>query len=119
VDTHYVDTVSVMPQIDDVALELKCPCGYENFERVIVSRQAGPIVTDFVACVGCKAVYLARLPKPTPPEARPGRNIGAIGPPPPPRTWADDTSAALQRDAAEAAKEPGRHRLWKGKRKSP
>jgi|KBSMisStandDraft_5_1062788.scaffolds.fasta_scaffold56484_2 hypothetical protein len=41
--------------IDGVALELTCPCGYENFERVVVSRKPhAAVVTDFVACVGCR-----------------------------------------------------------------
>ena len=39
-------------------LELECPCGYENFERVMVRRPGRPDhVSDFVACVSCKAVY--------------------------------------------------------------
>ena len=43
----------------------------------------------------------------TPPK--PG--AGAIGPPPPPRTWSADSAEALKRDAADAAKDyvkPGR-----------
>ena len=37
---------------------LVCQCGAENFERVIVRRPGrDPYVTDFVACVGCKAVF--------------------------------------------------------------
>jgi hypothetical protein len=38
---------------------LVCLCGVENFERVVVSRPlpAGPFVTDFVACVGCRSMY--------------------------------------------------------------
>jgi hypothetical protein len=38
---------------------LVCLCGYEHFERVVVPRliPAGPFVTDFVACVGCHAMY--------------------------------------------------------------
>ena len=41
-------------------LELTCPCGYENFERIVVQRKPHPpIVTDFVACVGCKTMYWA------------------------------------------------------------
>jgi hypothetical protein len=48
--------------MDGVELDLVCPCGYENFERVVVHRRPRPsIVTDFVACVGCKAMYWAPL----------------------------------------------------------
>ena len=37
---------------------LTCQCGSENFERVIVRRNpAAPIVTDFVACVGCRTMF--------------------------------------------------------------
>jgi hypothetical protein len=101
-----------MKPLDGAELELVCPCGYENFERVVVMRGTGAVVTDFVACVGCKAVYFSPLRKPDPAEVRPGHRLGAYGPPPPPRTWADDTSASLKRDAEEAAKDyvkPGRH----------
>ena len=46
--------------MDGAELDLVCPCGYENFERVVVHRRPRPpIVTDFVACVGCKAMYWA------------------------------------------------------------
>ncbi len=46
--------------IDGAELELICLCGYENFQRVIVQRKPNPpIVTDFVACVGCLAMYYA------------------------------------------------------------
>ena len=39
-------------------LGLVCTCGYENFERVVVKRPfKAPYTTDFVACVGCKAMY--------------------------------------------------------------
>jgi hypothetical protein len=99
--------------MDAVELELTCPCGHENFERVIVQRRPGsPIVTDFVACVGCRAVYFSPVPRPDALEVRPGHNLGAIGPPPPPRTWPSDSDAALKRDAADAAEDyvkPGRH----------
>jgi hypothetical protein len=44
--------------MDGPELELVCPCGFENFERIVVQRKPNaPIVTDFVACVGCKAMY--------------------------------------------------------------
>ena len=93
-------------------MELQCACGHENFERVVVRRPPGaPIVTDFVACVGCHAVYLAPLPKPDSRALAAGDKLSAIGPTPPPRTWPGDSDAALRRDAAEAAKDyvkPGR-----------
>jgi hypothetical protein len=55
-------------------LALVCPCGYENFERIVVQRRPHPaLVTDFVACVGCKAVYFAPVRRPDPPEIRPAR----------------------------------------------
>ena len=65
--------------MDGVELDLVCPCGYENFERVVVHRRPrAPIVTDFVACVGCKAMYWAPLSRavgageaPAPPIAAP------------------------------------------------
>jgi hypothetical protein len=86
--------------MDGVALELVCPCGHENFERVIVRRKPhSPIVTDFVACVGCKAMYFAPLGRPDPPEWRPGHDSKAIGGPEP------DSGASLKRDAAVAAKD--------------
>jgi len=103
-----------MLNMDGVELELTCPCGFENFERVIVTRRPGsPIVTDFVACVGCRAVYFSPVPNAEPPEVRAGHNIGAIGPPPPSRSWSADSDAAVKRDAAEAAKDyrkPGQHK---------
>jgi hypothetical protein len=44
--------------MDGVEIELTCPCGHENFERVVVPRRpAGPITTDFVACASCRAMY--------------------------------------------------------------
>jgi hypothetical protein len=37
---------------------LICPCGCENFDRVVVQRKPGPpIVTDFVACVSCRTMF--------------------------------------------------------------
>ena len=45
-------------EIDAAEAGLACVCGSENFERVIVQRKpAAPIVTDFVACVECCAMY--------------------------------------------------------------
>ena len=94
--------------MDGVELELVCPCGYENFERVVVQRKLHPpIVTDFVACVGCKAMYWAPQAAPLPPERSPGRDMKAIGGP----ERQVDSSEALKRDAKEAAKDyrkPGR-----------
>jgi hypothetical protein len=79
-------------------LELICLCGFENFERVVVRRKPhDPIVTDFVACVGCRAMYFAPISLADAPPAGPGDNMGAIGGPEP------DSAAALKRDAAEAA----------------
>lgn len=37
---------------------LSCPCGLENFERVLVRRAGqGDYVTDFVACVLCRVMF--------------------------------------------------------------
>jgi hypothetical protein len=92
--------------MDGVELELVCLCGFENFERVVVQRSRhDPIVTDFVACVGCRAMYFAPLARPDPAERQPGDRMGAIGGPEP------DSAAKLKRDAADAAKDyvkPGR-----------
>lgn len=92
--------------MDGVELELTCPCGYESFDRVIVQRRPhGPIITDFVACVGCKAMYYAPQRPLDPPEQRPGHGMQAVGPGQP------DSSEALKRDAKEAAHDyvkPGR-----------
>ena len=47
-----------MDPIEGADFGLVCQCGAENFERVIVRRPGrDPHVTDFVACVGCKAVF--------------------------------------------------------------
>ena len=93
--------------MDGVELELVCPCGFENFERVVVNRKPNsPVVTDFVACVGCKAMYFAPVRTLDLPESRPGHEMRGIGGPEKP-----DTAEALKRDAAEAAKDyrkPGR-----------
>ena len=94
--------------MDGVELELVCPCGYENFERVVVQRKPHPpIVTDFVACVGCKAMYWAPQAAPLPPERSPGQDMKAIGGP----ERREDSSEAMKRDAKDAAKDyrkPGR-----------
>jgi len=51
-------------------LEIACPCGFENFERIVVQRKPHPpIVTDFVACVGCKTMYWAPLSRHSEPAA--------------------------------------------------
>ena len=97
--------------MDGVELELACPCGYENFERVVVQRKPhGRINKDFVACVGCKAMYFCPVPKPDPPEWRPRHDMKGIGGPEksPPVV---DSAAAFKRDAANAAQDyrkPGR-----------
>jgi hypothetical protein len=97
-----------MLRMNGIELELVCPCGFENFERVVVQRKPhGAIVTDFVACVGCRAMYWAPQAAPLPPEVRPGHGMMAIGGP----EKRPDSDAALKRDAAEAAKDyrkPGR-----------
>jgi len=86
--------------MDGVELDLVCPGGYENFERIVVQRKPHPaVVTDFVACVGCKAMYFAPVRRPDPPESRPGNEMRGIGGPEP----RPDSSAALKRDAADAA----------------
>jgi hypothetical protein len=86
--------------MDGVGLELVCPCGFENFERVIVQRRLGsPVVTDFVACVGCRAMYLSPVPKPDPVPRRPGSHMQAIGGP----EARPDSNAVLRGDAADAA----------------
>ena len=94
--------------MDGVELELVCPCGYENFERIIVQREPQPpVVTDFVACVGCKAVYFSPVRRPDPPEIRPGHEMRGLGGPEP----RPDISVALKLDATESAKDyrkPGR-----------
>jgi hypothetical protein len=86
--------------MDGVELELVCLCGFENFERVVVRRKPhDPIVTDFVACVGCRAMYFAPISLADPPERKRGASMGAIGGPEP------DSAAALKRDAADAARD--------------
>ena len=63
--------------------ELTCPCGYENFERIVVQRKPhAPVVTDFVACVGCKTMYWAPVRPLDPMPPRPGDGMKAIGGPP-------------------------------------
>ena len=97
--------------MDGAELEIVCLCGdSENFERVVVQRKPHPpIVTDFVACVACRAMYFAPVPQRDPPEWRPGHDMGIgtySGPPP-------DSDEKLKRDAKDAAKhyvKPGRHR---------
>lgn len=83
-----------------------CVCGYENFERVVVERRAsGTIVTDFLACVGCRAMYFVPLPRPRPVVRPPGHGVGTMVIP------RQESAEALKRDAAEAAthyRKPGR-----------
>ena len=94
--------------MDGVELELVCPCGYENFERIVVQRKPhAAVVTDFVACVGCKAMYFAPVRRLDGPETRPGHEMRGIGG----LEVRPDNSAALKRDAADAAtdyRKPGR-----------
>ena len=47
-----------------------CGCGSDIFERVVVSRpDAGPYVTEFVACAHCKVMYFR--PRATPRSVNP------------------------------------------------
>jgi hypothetical protein len=54
---------------------------------------------DFVACVGCRAMYFAPQLRPDPKPSRLGDNMQAIGGPAP------DTNEALKRDAPVAAQD--------------
>jgi len=46
---------------------LSCPCGSENFERVVVHRHGQPdYVTEFVACVLCKVMFHLPVERSTP-----------------------------------------------------
>jgi len=59
--------------LDGAELELSCPCGYENFERVVVQRKPNlPVVTDFVACVGARRCTL----RPSGQQVRPNGDRG-------------------------------------------
>ncbi|MDQ6684151.1 MAG: hypothetical protein M3Z16_03415 [Pseudomonadota bacterium] len=52
---------------EDVDLQISCPCGCENFNRIVVERIKGrPVVTDLVACVECRSVFHVPLPPPLP-----------------------------------------------------
>jgi len=77
---------------------LSCPCGSENFERVVVRRQGQPdYVTEFVACVLCKVMF----------------HLPAV-------KQLDDGGASLKRDAALAAldyRKPGRHKTQRRRRR--
>lgn len=43
-----------------------CVCGGQTFERVVVQRKPHPpIVTDFLACIACQAMYFDRVNGPT------------------------------------------------------
>ena len=96
----------------DVGFGGQCQCGCFDFERVVVHRRPnGPITTDFVACVNCKAVYFDPLPPivVTPREGSTGG--GAIGGPDGGRSC-NSPHDALMRDVRAAAKDyvmPGRH----------
>lgn len=68
--------------------ELICPCGYENFERVVVKRRPGaPVVTDFVACVGCRTMYFVPLVRETAPPPHAIGTGGGPHCPSVPNTW--------------------------------
>jgi hypothetical protein len=69
--------------IDGAELGLACACGHENFERVVVQRRPHPpVVTDFVACVGCRSMYFAPLrAKIAQKPALPPGFVGVGGPP--------------------------------------
>jgi hypothetical protein len=87
--------------MDGVELELVCPCGFENFERIVVQRRPhAPIVTDFVACVGCRSMYFSPVRALDAPERRVGHGMVGIGGP-----EKHDSAEALKRDAADAATE--------------
>jgi hypothetical protein len=43
----------------------------KTFER----KPHALIVTDFVACVGCRAMFYAPIPRPDPMPLRPGNNM--------------------------------------------
>lgn len=66
--------------MDGAELELVCLCGFEKFERVVArALPHDPIVTDVVACVGCRAMYSALLLRSAPPPQKSGNAMGAIG----------------------------------------
>jgi hypothetical protein len=68
--------------MDGAELELDCSCGFENFERIVVQRKPNaPIVTDFVACVGCKAMYWSPLRRPDPEPTHTGHEMKGVGGP--------------------------------------
>ena len=74
----------------------------EKFQRVVVRRPAsGPIVTDFVACVGCRLMYPAPMldRSPLPPQ----HGVGVGGPRPP-------TDREIE-EAAGSCRKPGRSGL--------
>jgi hypothetical protein len=54
-----------MDPIEGPDFGLACHCGAENFGRVILRRRGrDPSVTDFAACVGCRAVFHLALGSP-------------------------------------------------------
>lgn len=84
--------------MNDVTLPDACHCGAWNFERVVVQRKPGAlIVTDFLACADCRAMYFAPVPAEAPNRLPPGHGIGIGGP-------QLDSDEKLKRDANEAAK---------------
>lgn len=88
-------------------LELICPFGHENFERVIVERKPGsPIVTDFVACVGCRTMYFVPIER----QPHPPSQLDAIGSgggpgrPPGPNSWGATPSTPRREQSPEEKK---------------
>ena len=50
------------PDMSGAELGLECLCGGNRFERVVVQRLPSPaIVTDFVACLACSAMFFRSL----------------------------------------------------------
>ena len=50
------------PDMSAAELGLECLCGGDRFERVVVQRLPNPaIVTDFVACLACSAMFFGPL----------------------------------------------------------
>ena len=91
--------------MDGFGRPLQCHCGYEHFERVVVERMhSGPVVTDFLACVGCSAMYFAPEPKGVPvPKPFGFESYG--GPQLPPREHPSDTRDKLKDEIREGAKD--------------
>jgi hypothetical protein len=105
--------------LEGADLGLVCLCGYENFERVVVQRAPhAPIVTDFVACVGCKSMYFAPMRKPDglSPErlAKRMMAIGGLGDPNykgPPFAW-DNVASKRDDERRRSGQRRGRCRAY-------